>query len=473
MLIDTRRSSQRLLGLSVLIACTIGVFDTVSCACLGVNVCTPIDCSPQELQQYGLDPHYLGGTQPEAVAFAATNYSSPGASIKMLSNMPLSQIGGGSGASLYGWVDPQTNREYALMGRSTGTSIIDITNPASPAYVANVPRQTGTAATSWREPKVVGNTMYIGVDGTTAGMQIVDLTRVRNYNGTTLTLNADATYTGVTRIHTLGVSPGTNFLYATGTNTASGGLRVLDVTNPLAPTVAASWSTDGYTHENQVVKYNGPDAAYRGREISFSSNGRSTNITTNRFSIVDVTNKSSVVRLASKGYASSGYTHQGWLTEDQRYFVMNDELDETNNLTSGHTRTHFWDVSDLDNPVYKGFYTHEGSSIDHNLYIKDRLIYMSNYTSGLHIFALDNPASANPNDWMHEVASFDTYLPDDSTTFNGTWNNYPFFPSGNIAVSDINGGLFVLKLDLSITPEPATALMVSMFAFTPMRRNRP
>ncbi len=466
-----RRSCGSLVRVSIIGVGLLGSSESAVHACFGLSVCTPLDCSPQYINANGLDPHYIGGHAPVPVIYEpASAKTQPGVSIRMLSNLPLSSIGGGAGASLYGWVDPQSRREYALMGRSNGTAIVDITIPAFPKYVANVPIQAGTAATSWREPKVIGNTMYVGVDGTSAGMQIVDLTRVRAYAGTTLTLNPDALYTGLTKIHTLSISKGTNYLYAEGSNLASGGVRVLDVTNPLAPVVAASWSTDGYTHENQVVAYNGPDVAYRGHEISFSSNGRSSTPTANRFSIVDVTNKSAVVRLSSKGYSASGYTHQGWLTDDQKYFLMNDELDEKNGLTAGHTRTHFWDVSDLDNPVYKGFYTHEGGSIDHNLYIKDRLVYMSNYTSGVHVFALDNLASTNPDDWMHEVGSFDTYLPDDSATFNGTWNNYPFFPSGNIAVSDINGGLFVLKLDLSITPEPS--MFVALAALPAFRRSR-
>ena len=245
-----------------------------SIACLGLSVCTPLDCSAAELARLHLDPHYLGGVRHQAVDYVESTRSLNN-TVSLLSNLPLSKIGGGEGASLYGWVDPLTQHEYALMGRSNGTAIVDITDPIAPVYVANVPKQTGTADSSWREPKVVGNTMYVGIDGATAGMQIVDLTRVRAFSGPLLTLTADAIYTGVTRIHTLGVSPGTNFLYLTGTNVASGGLHVLDVTNPLAPTLAANWSTDGYTHENQVVQYHGPDSTYTGREISFSSNGRS------------------------------------------------------------------------------------------------------------------------------------------------------------------------------------------------------
>lgn len=460
-------------SVAIATASLVGGWASLSFACRGVHVCTPIICNAHDAAEHGLDPHYIGGKQAEPVTFDASQVKNPGSSVKFLSNLPLNQIGGGIGSSLYGWVDPQTKREYALMGRSNGTAIVDITDPVAPKYVAEVPKRAGTASTSWREPKVVGNHMYIGVDGESVGMQIVDLTRVRAYNGSTLTLNADAVYTGMTSaIHTLAVSPGTNYLYAAGgVGSPSGGVRVIDVSNPLAPVGVAIWSVDGYTHENQVVRYNGPDAAYRGREISLNSNGGA-HAGNGTFNILDVTNKQSIRRLSSKTYAQAGYLHQGWLTEDHRYFLMNDEFDEQNGVTGGKTRTHFWDVSDLDNPVYRGFYTHQTTSVDHNLYIKDGLVYMTNYTTGLHIYALDNLSSPRPDDWMHLVGSFDTYLPNDGATFNGAWNNYPFFPSGNIAVSDINGGLFVMKLDLSITPEPASLLAASALPLAFGRRAR-
>lgn len=461
------RASPSFLRVSIAAAVVVSAFAGATQACIGLNVCTPIDCDAAYMAANHLDPHYLGGKQSQPVDFVPLRAS--GNNVRFLSNLPLSKIGGGTaGSSLYGWVDPLTQREYALMGRTNGTAIVDITDPVNPRYVANVPKQTGTADTSWREPKVVNNYMYIGIDGATAGMQIVDLTRVRAFAGTTLTLNADATYTGVSKIHTLAVSPGTPYLYAAGTSAAGGGLHVLNVSNPLAPTVVANWATDGYTHENQVVTYNGPDTTYAGHEISFSSNGRSA--TGDAFSVVDLTNKSAVVRLSTKTYAQVGYIHQGWLTEDQRYFLMNDELDESNNLTSGVTRTHFWDVSDLDNPVYKGFYAHNNTSIDHNLYIKDGLVFMSNYTAGVRVFKLDDLTSTNPTDWMHEVGFYDTYAANNAATFNGTWNNYPFFPSGNIAVSDINGGLFVLAMGRE-TPEPSTMLCAGL-ALSLVRRTR-
>jgi len=376
------------------------------------------------------------------------------------------------GSSLWGWVDPLTGSEYALMGRNRGLSIIDVTNPRSPVIVASVPNASSTA-TSWREPKVIGNRAFIGVDGTTHGVQAIDLEKIRPvslggmYNGTPLMYGTAGlpitTYSSVTREHTLAInatggeaqaSPdGKYYLYVAGSNLNSSGIHVVDVDNFVRNgtgtlTAAGGFGGDGYTHEMQVVTYRNRNSPYNGRELVFAYNGKSGS--GDSFSIVDVTNNAAPVRigggtLGGGSYPQVGYIHQGWLTEDQKYVIQNDETDEPG---VGNTRTHFWDVSDITNPVYKGYYRHTTSSVDHNLYVKGGYVYMSNYTTGLQVFKLGDLTSNNANDWMTRVAYFDTYSANDGSSFNGAWNNYPFFPSGNIAISDINGGLIMVKMNL-------------------------
>jgi choice-of-anchor B domain-containing protein len=381
------------------------------------------------------------------------------------------------------------------MGRSNGTAFVDITNPTAPKYVANLPKFGTSASTLWREPKVYGNYAYIGVDGTSHPMQVVDLTQLRNYSGTTLNLTASANYSGVgtatiNAIHTLAINNSTGYLYAAGTNRHSGGLHVIDVRNPSAPVFAGGWAGDGYIHETQVVTYHGPDTQYQGREIAFNSAGKFDNSDT--VSIVDVTNKSAMTRLAARSYPNVGYIHQGWLTEDHRYFFQNDEFDEADGSTGGRTRTHLWDVSDLDNPVYKGFYDHLTTSIDHNLYVKGGYLFETNYTTGLRILKIGNLASGEPSQWLTEVAYYDTYSSNDGQTYNGAWNNYPFFASGNVVISDIDGGLFVVRPDLpgwddpygngtrkplpggavNLVPEPSAPVVMMIMGMGLLRRRR-
>lgn len=423
-------------------------------ACPAVVPCVPSACFTM---------HVPTPTRAQSGGGGTTQSLPASLNVTLLAQIPLSQMGGGAGSSRYGWVDPQTNREYALMGRSNGLAVIDITAPTQPKYVGNVPKQAGSSDTSWREPKVYGNYAYIGVDGTSHRLQVVDLTQVRSYAGTTLTLNAGS-YTGtgtgslsITRVHTAAINPQSGFLYLAGTRseTSSGstnpavGLHMVDVRNPASPTFAGFYTGDDYTHETQVVTYHGPDTQYAGREIAFNSNGKQGS-RTDTVSIVDVTNKSSPAPISSKTYTNARYIHQGWLTEDHKYFFQNDELDEPG--VAPHTRTHLWDVRDLDNLVYKGFWDNTTVAIDHNLYVKNGFVYETNYTTGLRILKIGNLESSTPSDWLTEVAYYDTYDPNDGATFAGAWNNYPFFPSGNVAVSDINGGLFVLRPNLPGPP---------------------
>jgi choice-of-anchor B domain-containing protein len=152
-----------------------------------------------------------------------------------------------------------------------------------------------------------------------------------------------------------------------------------------------------------------------------------------------VTDKSSPRALSRASYPSVGYSHQGWLDEQHRYFYMNDELDELNGLAA-KTRTLVWDLADLEDPQLVKEHMGVEPSSDHNLYIVGDLMYQSNYKSGLRI--LDISDRENPR----EVAFFKTFPGDDAAAgFEGSWSNYPYFRSGNIVVSSIGEGLFVLK----------------------------
>jgi choice-of-anchor B domain-containing protein len=221
------------------------------------------------------------------------------------------------------------------------------------------------------------------------------------------------------------------------------GLHMIDINEPKEPTYAGCFQEHGYIHDTQCVVYEGPDRRYHGREICFNSNGiaYSTDPTANFVSIVDVTDKDDPVSLARLGYAGSGYSHQGWLTPDQAYFLHGDEGDEI--LTGVGTTTRVWDVSDLENPEVIQVFENETASIDHNLYTQGRYAYASNYTSGLRVYDTRDLGGAG----LREVAYFDVYPENDNATFEGgTWSNYPYFrQKGVVAVSSIDRGLFILQ----------------------------
>jgi len=175
-----------------------------------------------------------------------------------------------------------------------------------------------------------------------------------------------------------------------------------------------------------------------------------------------VSNKAAPVQVSRTGYSNHGYTHQGWLTEDQRYFLVDDELDENN--FGHHTRTYVWDVSDLENPFLTGFHDGRTTAIDHNLYIVEDKVYQANYRSGLNILQIVDLDNAE----LDEFGYFDIFPSSNSANFNGAWSNYPFFDSGVIIVSGIEQGLFVLKIagEKPITPTPSATPTTTATATT-------
>ena len=354
--------------------------------------------------------------------------------IDLAAFMPLADIGGGSGSDLWGWTDAATGREYALMGRSTGTSFIDITNPEAPVYLGNLPPHS--VASAWRSIKVYANHAFIVSEAVGHGMQVFDLTQLRNVVSPPVTFTETAHYNGFSRAHTLAINEQTGYAYAAGSrDTCLGGLHMVNVRNPLAPTFAGCVQDDGYTHETECVVYHGPDTAYQGHELCFSANE-------DTLTIVDVTNKGAPVQLSRTGYEGRGYTHQGWLTDDHAQFLLDDELDERD--FGGNSRTYIWNLSDLDAPSVASVYNGPSSSIDHNLYVRGRYAYEANYRSGLRILDAANASLFN----LNERAFFDIYPLNDDAAFNGAWGNYPFFRSGTVIVSGIEQGLFVLRPNL-------------------------
>ena len=359
-----------------------------------------------------------------------------------------------SGNSLWGWTDPLDGKEYALMGCNNGISFVDVSDPDAPVYLGRLPTfehpHAGQAPehegnSLWRDVRVYANHAFVVSEQPEHHMQVFDLTRLRSVASPPEEFVEDAVYEDISTTHTIAIDEVAGFAFLAGTNTCNGGLHMVNIQDPLNPTFAGCVSQDGYTHETQCTMYDGPDADYDGHEICFSSNVDSV-------TIVDVTDKSNPVQISRNTYEGSGYTHQGWLTEDQRYFLVNDELDECN---MGHNSwTYIWDMADLDAPVLMGHYVSPTPAIDHNHYIRGDYLYASHYRAGLRILDTTGVSAG----YLAEAGFFDFYPEDNLPNFNANWNNYPFFPSGNVILSGIEQGLFVVTPNLD--PHP-TSIVVS------------
>lgn len=358
----------------------------------------------------------------------------PCKNVDLAAYLPLSEIGGADrGNDIWGWTDPDTGREYALMGTTRGTAFVDVTEPTDPRYLGMLPshQPAQTIFRQWADVKVHANHAFVVSEEPLHGMQVFDLTRLRGATEPQ-TWTEDAHYGLFGGAHNIAINEDSGFAYAVGTLTCDGGPHIVNIKQPTNPVFAGCVAEDGYTHDTQAVTYDGPDSRFTGQEILFNANEDSV-------TIVDVTDKLAPVQLSRTTYDNASYTHQGWLTDDSRYFLFNDELDERE--LGINTTTYILDVASLTDPVVHDRHVHSTPAIDHNLYVSGDRVYEANYRAGLRI--LDTKPIDRGS--LREVGYFDVYPGDDAAEFSGAWSNYPYFDSGTVVVSGIEQGLFVLR----------------------------
>jgi choice-of-anchor B domain-containing protein len=365
----------------------------------------------------------------------AGNYPCDG--YDLLSHISLSTFGAGSANDSWGWTDPQTGKEYSLVGLNNGTAFVDTSDPVNPIYLGKLP--THTQSSTWRDIKVYNNHAFVVSEANGHGMQVFDLTRLRSVSNPPQTFTEDAHFANFGSAHNIVINEATGYAYAVGANTYSGGAHFINIQDPLNPVDEGGYSGSGYTHDAQVVIYNGPDSDYQGQELYFGNNE-------DRAVIVNVTDKANPQLIADFNYSNVNYTHQGWLTEDQRYFIIGDELDESS--FGFNTRSIIADYSDLDNPVFHDEYYGTTAAIDHNGYVVGNKYYLSSYTAGMRV--IDISGIATPGS-LNESGYFDSFPSNNNTSFSGVWNVYPFFGSGNININDIDNGFFMVRASVSGT----------------------
>ncbi len=348
--------------------------------------------------------------------------------IQLRSWLPLASLSAAStsGSSCWGYISP-AGREYGIIGTSDGTAFVEITNPGAAALKAFITGPTSL----WRDVRVYGQYCYAASEGG-SGIQVMDMTQLDATNTVTLVNTILAPTTTTAASHTLAIDTVSGYLYRAGGG--ANGLRIYDIhTNPAVPTYVGAWSPI-YVHECQVVTYTtGP---YAGKQIAFCCGGSNSGNVNSGLYVVDVTNKAAPVQLSYTTYPGAKFCHQGWLDADSRYFYINDELDEGATVTV--TTTIVMDCTSLTAPIFVGTFNNGNTAIGHNCFVKGTKLYEANYRSGFRVFDL-SVSKTNPP----ESAYFDTYPGSDSAQFNGLWNVWPFFPSGNVIGSDLERGFFV------------------------------
>lgn len=415
-------------------------------------------------------------------------------------NLEVSGIPASVGSDLWGWTDPETGKRYAIMGLSNKTAFVDITTPSAPVHLGDLPGKTHGIL--WRDIKVYKNHAFIVSEAMMHGMQVFDLTQLRDLDGSNgpVVLYESAYYGHFGSAHNIGINEETGFAYVVGTHTCDMGVHVINIQDPKHPrfstcidrgiftrdenfeetdsdfpppeptagsfaapendansgrsgTRTSGLSTiaqgiiarkkdavrgahdEAYTHDIQCVIYRGPDVEHQGKEICVASNDDTLNI-------VDVTDKANPVQLAVVKYRVWGFVHQGWLTEDHKYFLLGDEVDEQKyNLP---TRTLIFDVQDLDNISEPKIHTHATRAIDHNMYTKDSYVYQANYTAGIRILSTNQVADGV----LEEVAFFDTTPNDDTAEFWGVWSVFPYFENNLVIASGMDGILYIMEAQI-------------------------
>ncbi len=298
------------------------------------------------------------------------------------------------------------NMEFALLGTYTGTAIYTIDHFPI-AEVAFIPGSNS----NWREITVIGDQAYVTTEGPGTGMQVIEL------GGLPDTAFLLSTYlTTFDRAHIIqrDMYSSEPFVYVIGTTTTEG-VHIIDVSNPELPVETGLYNPDYYIHDAHVK--NGILFAAAFYEATID--------------IVDISNKSNpklVARIPDPG----GNTHSSWLTEDNKYLFICDELDGL--------PARMFNVSDFQNTFEVANWTANPLSLVHNPYISGDYIYISHNTEGLRILDIKDP------EVPVEVGYFDTWS-GPSGGFHGLWSACPFLPSGKIVGGNREDGLYVWTFD--------------------------
>ncbi len=298
--------------------------------------------------------------------------------------------------------------EYALLGAKTGTAIYTIDN-APIQEVAFIPGPSS----NWREITVVGQHAYVTTEGsgTGEGMQVIDLSELPNSASLLTTYSETFTRGHIIQRDVYSDEP---YVYVNGTSSTSG-IHIMDISDPANPVEVGLYQPGYYIHDCHV----------KGDRIYAAAFYEGT------IDIIDISDKSTPTLLAQIE-DPGGNTHSSWLTEDNRYLFVCDELDGL--------PARIFNVEDINNPFQVATYTANSESLVHNPYIRGNLAIISHNTEGLRIVDLSDPTIPV------EVGYYDTY-DGPSGGFSGLWSACPFFPSGKIIGGNREDGLYVWIID--------------------------
>ncbi|RMG71853.1 MAG: choice-of-anchor B family protein, partial [Bacteroidetes bacterium] len=306
---------------------------------------------------------------------------------------------------VWGWAD-SSGREYGLVGRTNGVSIVDLANPAQPVVLHDIPGVTSV----WRDLKTWGHHAYV-TNETGNGLLIIDLSGLPGSVS-----YVDTVLAGVTTAHNAWVDED-GYLYLCGTNNYNGGVAIYDLNpDPGLPAFVGAYD-QRYVH----------DLFVRGQRAYLGE------ILDGRLTILDVSDRSAPLVIGSQTYPG-GFTHNTWLNDAGDICFTTDELNEGYLIA--------WDVSDPEDIREQDRIRSslsQGRAAPHNVHVLNDFLVTSYYRDGLHIVDAARPGN------LVEVAYYDT-SPLAGGGLAGAWGAYPFLPSGRVLVTDMQEGFFVLDV---------------------------
>lgn len=317
------------------------------------------------------------------------------------------------------WGYAANGNEYAIVGLTTGVSIVNVTNPAAPVEIQFINHVT----TTWRDIKTWGSYAYV-INEAQDGLMIIDLSTLPgtcSYNFWTGAYQ-NYMYNGSPFVHTDAHNIyidefGYGYLFG-GNSPGGGGVLIIDIaSNPVSPQIVGHYDVaychDGYVRNNKMYTaeiYNG------------------------WFGIVDVSNKANVgaAQVLGTGSTTLSFTHNVWISDDGNYAFTTDE--------KSAAEVGSFDISNPANiQRLTGYQSSVGSGvIPHNTHVKNDYLYTSYYADGVTVVCAQNPRI------LTEVGYYDTSPANSGSTFSGCWGAYPFLPSGRILASDRQNGLHIL-----------------------------
>ena len=374
--------------------------------------------------------------------------------IDLLAHFPLTEMSSkpSSGSDIWGHVDLNTGNEFAIMTINNGVAVFDVTNPSEPAEVGTI----SGVNSSWRDVKVYQYFnesinlwqayAYSITEGNNGGVSIIDLNNLPHSISLVEKNNVVSTshniyISNVDYSLNIALPDQTASLQVVGANTKNGAFQSYSLETPTTlNNVTTKNYGSGYTHDGASLSVDDQRSV---NDCGLLSGSCTVFIDFNEkeMKLWNITDPNNAAQLGTAEYndvaKSNQYVHSGWGTEDKQFVLLHDEFDE--NRGGLNTTVRIFSIENLTTPTQVGQWTGPTRAIDHNGFVRGNRYYMSNYERGLTVLDITDPA--NPS----EVGFFDTYTPSNGANFNGAWGVYPFLPSGNILVSDINSGLYVLK----------------------------